>query len=301
MQQLARILNTGVTAVRDVGGDRHADIFLKNAVNRGEVTGPRVMVSGNSICRTGGHAYFSGVEADGVEGMRQAVREEIKAGADLVKIMVTGGVATPGQDIHIVQLTDEEIRVATDEAHRWKLVCAAHCHGVNGIKAAVRNGVDTIEHGLWTDEEAADLMAQYGSLLVMTIKPPNDPVHVPGRLHKYMDRDDLIRNVIGLLRDRKVPIALGCDVITHGDGMPFVMHRVVECGMSPLEAIVAATLNGAKAMNWEDRVGSIEVGKYADLVLLNSDPLLDIGHVRDISQVYRGGKPVPRPVIPVSA
>ena len=300
IQQIARILNTGVTGVRDVGGDRHVDIFIKKAINAGELIGPRLMVSGRWLCRTGGHVYWLGVEVDGVEEMRKGVREQIKAGADMIKIMVTGGLATPGANIHLVQLTDEEIRTATDEARRFGMITAAHCHALAGIKAAVRNGVYTIEHGLWTDEEAADLMASHGAMLVMTIKKIS-PLEkdLPGIDEFEKKAGALTSKVISLLRERKVPMALGTDDVMQGDGMPYVLEEVVKAGASPMEAIVAATLNGAKAMGREASLGTIEAGKYADLVILNSDPLARIGNVRDIHAVYLGGKPVSRPVNPV--
>ena len=300
IQQIARILNTGVTGVRDVGGDRHVDIFIKKAINAGELIGPRLMVSGRWLCRTGGHVYWLGVEVDGVEEMRKGVREQIKAGADMIKIMVTGGLATPGANIHLVQLTDEEIRTATDEARRFGMITAAHCHALAGIKAAVRNGVYTIEHGLWTDEEAADLMASHGAMLVMTIKKISSlEKDLPGIDEFEKKAGALTSKVISLLRERKVPMALGTDDVMQGDGMPYVLEEVVKAGASPMEAIVAATLNGAKAMGREASLGTIEAGKYADLVILNSDPLARIGNVRDIHAVYLGGKPVSRPVNPV--
>jgi imidazolonepropionase-like amidohydrolase len=300
IQQVGRILNTGVTSVRDVGGDRHVDIFVKRAIQAGELIGPRLMVSGDYLCRTGGHGWFSGCEVDGVEEMRKGVRKQIKAGADMIKIMVTGGLATPGANINLVQLTDEEIRTAAEEARRFEMITAAHCHTLPGITAAVRNGVYTIEHGLFTDEKAADLMAKHGAMLVMTIKKFSAAEQVLPGLKNYKENiEPKASNVIRILRERNVPMALGTDDVMQGDGLPFVMDAMVKYGASPMETIVFATLNGAKAMARQDRVGSIEAGKLADLVILNSDPLAKIGNVRDISAIYLGGATVKRPVNPV--
>jgi imidazolonepropionase-like amidohydrolase len=300
IQQIARILNTGVTSVRDVGGDRHVDIFIKRAIESGELIGPRLMVAGQLICRTGGHGYFIGREVDGVEEIRKEVRSQLKAGADLIKIMVTGGLATPGANINLVQLSDEEIHTATEEARRFEKITAAHCHTLPGIKAAVRNGVFTIEHGLWTDEDAADLMAKHSALLVMTIKAVSEAEKsLPGLEWFERETGPKVGKVIRILRERGVPMALGTDDVMQGDGMPYVMEAVVNAGASPMETIVAATLGGAKAMAREAGVGSLEAGKLADLVILNSDPLAKIGNVRDIHAVYLGGMEVKRPVCPV--
>ena len=286
--------------MRDVGGDRHVDIFVRDAIKRGELIGPRLMVSGRWRCRTGGHGYWLGVEVDGAEEIRKAVRTQAKAGADMLKIMVTGGLATPGANINLVQYSDEEIRAATDEARRFEMITAAHCHTLKGIKAAVRNGVYTIEHGLWTDEDAADLMAKHGAMLVMTIKKTSEAEKsLPGIDEFKKQAGVRTTNVIRILRERSVAMALGTDDVMQGDGLPYVMEEVVKAGASPLETITAATLNGAKAMGRQDSLGSVEAGKLADLLILNEDPLQDIGHVRDIAAIYLGGAPVARPASPV--
>ncbi len=300
IQQVGRILNSGVTALRDVGGDRHVDIFVKKAIKAGEVIGPRLMVSGSYLCRTGGHAYWSGMEVDGAEEMRKGVRTQIKAGADMIKIMVTGGLATPGANINLVQLTDDEIRTATEEARRFEMITAAHCHTLPGIKAAVRNGVYTIEHGLFTDEDAADLMARHGAMLVMTIKKVSAAEKdLPGLEEFLRITGPRVNKVTRMLAERNVPMALGTDDVIQGDGIPYVMDELVKSGASPMETIVAATLSGAKAMARADSLGSVESGKLADFVILNSDPLVKIGNVRDINAIYLGGKVVARPVNPV--
>ena len=300
IQQIARILDTGVTSVRDVGGDRGVDIFIRDRIKAGELIGPRLMVSGRWLCRTGGHGYWSGVEVDGAEEVRKGAREQIKAGVDMIKLMVTGGLATPGQNINLVQFTDEEIRTATDEGRRFGMITAADCHALAGIKAAVRNGVFSIEHGLFTDEEAADMMAKHGSMLVMTIKKVSEAEKdLPGLDEFLKKTGPLAGKVIRILRERNVPMALGTDDVMQGDGIPYVMDEVVKAGASPMETIVAATLNGAKAMAREDSLGSVEAGKFADMVILNSDPLASIGNVRDIHAVLRGGVEIKRPVVPV--
>ena len=168
-----RTLSQGVTAIRDVGGEQFIEMSLRDAITRGFITGPRMKLSGRVISMTGGHAHFIAREADGPDEMRKAAREQIKAGADLVKLMATGGTATPGQDIHASQLTVEEIAAVTEVAHMMGRTVAAHCHGTGGIRNCMLGGVDTIEHGTYLDEETADMMVENGASLVLTLGAGN--------------------------------------------------------------------------------------------------------------------------------
>ena len=168
-----RTLSQGVTTVRDVGGEQFIEMSLRNAINRGFIEGPRMKLSGRVISMTGGHAHFIAREADGPDEMRKAAREQIKAGADLVKLMATGGTATPGQDIHASQLTVEEISAVTEVAHMMGRHVAAHCHGTGGIRNCMLGGVDTIEHGTYLDDETADMMVANGAQLVLTLGAGN--------------------------------------------------------------------------------------------------------------------------------
>ena len=155
-----------MTTIRDVGGEKHIEMSLRSAINRGFIAGPRMKLSGRVISMTGGHAHFIAREADGADEMRKAAREQIKAGADLVKLMATGGSATPGQDIHASQLTVDEISAVTEVAHMMGRTVAAHCHGTGGIRNCILGGVDSIEHGTYLDEETADMMVANNASLV---------------------------------------------------------------------------------------------------------------------------------------
>ena len=184
-QTLRSILASGTTTVRDIGGHDYVEMSLRKAVNSGFIAGPRMKTSGKVIAMTGGHAYFIAREADGPEEVRKAAREQIKAGADTVKLMATGGAATPGQDVMASQLTVEELRAAAEAAHALGRTTATHCHGTGGIKASVMAGIDSIEHGTYLDEETATMMVERGTALVFTLgvsKPEMDKAVSPAAL-----------------------------------------------------------------------------------------------------------------------
>lgn len=303
-----RTLQQGVTTIRDVGGEKYIEMSLRDAINRGWIQGPRMKLSGRVISMTGGHAHFIAREADGPDEMRKAAREQIKAGADLVKLMATGGSATPGQDIHASQLTVAEIAAVCEVAHMMGRTVAAHCHGTGGIRNCMLGGVDSIEHGTYLDDETADMMVERGAALCLTVgvgnpdleSYPLSPVQqADAERRKPMIEQGVqqIRKTIALARSKGV--FLGCG--TDAGGNPLAPHRfalarevelIVENDVPPLEAITIATRNNAKILRWDDEIGTVEAGKYADLLLLNSDPLADIRSLRDIAAVYKGGERV---------
>ena len=164
-----RILSHGTTTVRDIGGEKYIEMSLRRAIEAGFIQGPRMKTSGRVISMTGGHAHFIAREADGPDEVRKAAREQIKAGADTVKLMATGGSATPGQDIMASQFTVDEIKAAVETAHMMGRTVAAHCHGTGGIKNCLLAGVDSIEHGTYLDDETADMMVENGAALVLTL------------------------------------------------------------------------------------------------------------------------------------
>ena len=303
-----RVLSHGTTTVRDIGGEKYIEMSLRHAINAGFITGPRMKTSGRVISMTGGHAHFIAREADGPDEVRKAAREQIKAGADTVKLMATGGSATPGQDIHASQFTVAEIQAAVETAHMMGRTVAAHCHGTGGIKNCLLAGVDSIEHGTYLDEETADMMVANGAELVLTIgvgnpdleRLPLTPVQkADAERRKPMIEQGIkqIRRTIALARSKGVFLGCGSDaggnpLAPHHFSMARELELLVENDVPPMEAIGIVTRNNAKVMRWDDEIGTVEAGKFADLLLLNSDPLSDISNVRDIAAVYKGGEKV---------
>ncbi len=303
-----RTLSHGVTAIRDVGGEQFIEMSLRNAINRGFIEGPRMKLSGRVISMTGGHAHFIAREADGPDEMRKAAREQIKAGADLVKLMATGGTATPGQDIHASQLTVEEISAVTEVAHMMGRKVAAHCHGTGGIRNCMLGGVDTIEHGTYLDEETADMMVENGATLVLTLGAGNpdlesyplSPVQqADAERRKPMIEQGIkqIRGTIALARSKGIFLGIGTDaggnpLAPHNFSMARELELLVNNDLTALEAITIGTRNNAAVLDMEDDIGTVEAGKYADLLLLDADPLVDIRNLREIAAVYKGGEKV---------
>ncbi len=303
-----RTLSHGVTTVRDVGGEQYIEMGLRRAIDRGFIEGPRMKLSGRVISMTGGHAHFIAREADGPDEMRKAAREQIKAGADLVKLMATGGTATPGQDIHASQLTVEEISAVTEVARMMGRKVAAHCHGTGGIRNCMLGGVDTIEHGTYLDEETADMMVENSAALVLTLGAGNpdlesyplSPVQqADAERRKPMIEQGIkqIRGTIALARAKGIFLGIGTDaggnpLAPHNFSMARELELLVDNDLTAMEAITIGTRNNAAVLDMEDDIGTVEAGKYADLLLLKSDPLVDIRNLRDIAAVVKGGKKV---------
>lgn len=303
-----RVLSHGVTTVRDVGGEKYLEMALRDAIEAGFITGPRIKASGRVISMTGGHAHFIAREADGPDEVRKAAREQIKAGADLVKLMATGGSATPGQDIHASQFTVEEIKAAVETAHMMGREVAAHCHGVGGIRNCMLGGVDTIEHGTYLDEETADMMAANGAQLVLTIgvgqpdleRMPLTPVQQADAERRKAGIESgkaQIRKTIALAQSKGIFIGCGTDaggnpLAPHFYSMAREIELLVENDIPQMEAICIGTRNNAKVLRWDDEIGTVESGKYADLLLINGNPLNDITNLRNIAAVYKGGEKV---------
>ncbi len=303
-----RTLSHGVTTIRDVGGEQFIEMSLRNAINRGFIEGPRMKLSGRVISMTGGHAHFIAREADGPDEMRKAAREQIKAGADLVKLMATGGTATPGQDIHASQLTVAEISAVTEVAHMMGRKVAAHCHGTGGIRNCMLGGVDTIEHGTYLDDETADMMVENGAALVLTLGAGNpdlesyplSPVQqADAERRKPMIEQGVkqIRQTIALARAKGIFLGIGTDaggnpLAPHNFSMARELELLVDNDLTALEAISIGTRNNAEILDMADDIGTVEAGKYADLLLTNADPLVDIRNLRDVAAVVKGGKKV---------
>ncbi len=282
-----RTLLAGVTTVRDMGGREYVDLAVRDAVKSGLIPGPRILASGRMICMTGGHGWsLGGREADGPDEVRRAVREQIKAGCDLIKLMATGGVLSPGMEAGAPQLTEEELRAGVEEAHKANRRTATHAQGRQGVLNALRAGIDSIEHGVDLDEEAISLMIKRGVALIPTLSAPFNMERrgvedgVPEFALKKTARVKSIHlRSVQLARQLGVKVAMGTDA-----GTPFNQHGqnlnelrfMTEVGFSPEEALRAATQTGAQVLGLEEELGLIEAGKLADLVVVQGSPLNDI-------------------------
>lgn len=294
--QLARqTLESGITTVRDVGSRDHSIFALKQAIDKGLTPGPRIIGAGLAICMIGGHARFIGQEVEGVDQVRKVVREQIDAGAEVIKVIASGGVLTPGTSPDQAQMTLEELSAAVDEAKRAGRKVAAHAHGASGMKNAIRAGAHSIEHATLMDEEAADLCEQQGVYIVPTLSAlattaacrrgcgiPDSALDKAKSMTKRHQASFKQAHHRGLL------IAMGTDAGTpfnnHGDNAQ-ELERMVAFGMTPMEAIIASTSSAARLIGIQDQVGTIERGKEADLLLIDGNPLRKIDLLRDRSRI----------------
>ncbi|MGQ9518416.1 MAG: amidohydrolase family protein [Anaerolineae bacterium] len=300
-QHAERTLRAGITTVRDLGGMEYVDIALRDAINEGLIAGPRMRVSGKVICMTGGHGWGpGGREADGPDEVRKAAREQLKAGADIIKIMATGGVMTLGVEPGSQQLTEEEMRAAVEEARKAGKLTASHAQGTAGIKAVVRAGIDSIEHGFYLDDEAIELMLAHGTYYVPTlaalhhILEAGTAAGIPAfMVEKSLRARDAQLDSFERARRAGVPIAAGNDGGTPfnpAGNLPSELERLVENGMTPAEALMSATKVAAQLLRMEAEIGTIEAGKRADLVVLEADPLEDIRGVHQVWMVIKDGR-----------
>ncbi|MCW3992783.1 MAG: amidohydrolase family protein [Candidatus Bathyarchaeota archaeon] len=298
-----RTLLAGVTSVRDMGGKDGIDLALREAIRSGLISGPRMLASGRLICMTGGHGWQVGQEADGPDEVMRAAREQIKAGADVVKLMATGGVMTPDVEPGSEQLTEEELSAGIQEAHKAGRKTATHAMGTQGILNALRAGIDSIEHGVFLNEEAISLMVKRDVPLIPTLsalyhieKRGIEAGIPPFAVEKTHRVKPFHLESVRMARGAGVHVAMGTDA-----GTPFNMHgenlgelrRLVEVGYSSMEAIQAGTQIAAKVMGLGEELGTIEEGKLADLIVVEGDPLEDIGlllSTEAIRLVMRGGK-----------
>lgn len=308
-------LQAGFTTVRDVGVYRgFADVQLRDAINAGLVPGPRMFVAGTYVTVTGGGGEITGLPAgtevpaifrrgvaDNEAEVRRRVNEILDAGADFIKLIATGAVLADGTEPGQSEYTEAEIRAAVEEAGRRGSFVAAHAHGAEGIKRAVRAGARSIEHGSLMDDEAIALMKQHGTFLVADIYN-GDYIDSVGRrdgwsaeiLRKNLDTTEAQREGFRKAVAAGVNIAYGTDsgVYPHGDNARQFAY-MVRYGMTPLQAIRAATLESARMLRKEKELGSIDPGKLADLVALACDPLADIACLQQVRGVVKAGVPVP--------
>ena len=297
-------LHAGFTTVRTLGGRDGADPALRDAQASGLVEGPRIVATNLVICMTGGHGAWIGREADGPEDVRKAVREQLKAGADCIKLIATGGVMTPGVEPGAQQLSDEELSAGVEEAHKAGRRAAAHAHGSAGINAAVRAGIDSIEHGSFMTDESIDLMKQHGTFFSVTLCSSEGFFNAPpGSVAEWaMAKATRVRAAMDDSFRRAyaagVRLVLGTDAGTpynrHGDNAR-EMALMVKLGAEPLDALRAGTRNGAELLGKLDEIGTIEAGKLADLVLCRGDAVADVGRLcspDNVRLVVQGGRVV---------
>ncbi len=304
--EMANTVRAGITTVRNAGSTNFIDIAVRKAVEEGMVVGPRILASGKIICMmTAGNEYFKGLyhEADGVDENRKAAREQLKEGADYLKVMATGAIMNPGGVPGAPHLNVEEIRAVVEEGEKSGKHTAAHAHGAEGIKNAIRAGVRTIEHGTLADEEALKMMADQGIFLTSTLSSNFWMInaHTRNGIPQFMF--EKAEEVAGIRRENLrralsmgVKVVMGTDAGTpynyHGKNAMELIQYVREGIMSEKEAIIASTRTAADAIGMLDSVGTLEKGKYADFLVLSKNPLNDITCLQDLdalSMVFKEG------------
>lgn len=303
-------LQAGFTTIRNVGADDWADVALKQAVEDGVVPGPRIFTAGHSLGITGGHCDSNGYRPDIFEepGPRQgivntpgqaveAVRYQVKYGADVIKICATGGVLSAGDAVGVPQLTPEEMRAIVETAGMAERRVAAHAHGGEGIKAAVRAGVASIEHGSMLDEEAIALMREHGTWLVPTmmafeavVTGAREGTLAPWAAAKALEIAPHARRSVERAIRGGVKVAFGTDagVFPHGRNAG-ELALLVDAGMTPLQALRAATVEAARLLDRESELGAVAAGRRADLIAVDGDPLEDVRLLEDVRFVMKDG------------
>jgi len=301
-------LLAGVTTVRNLGADAYTDVALRDAINEGDVPGPRMLVSGPALGITGGHCddnllapefkFESMGVADGVEGVRRGVRRNIKYGVDVIKYCGTGGVFSKGDTPGGQQYTAAEASALIDEAHMHGRRVAVHAHGADGIKVGIRAGVDTVEHASLIDDEGLQLAKQAGVYLSMDIyntEYTQSEGPKRGELEEFLRKDREIaevqrQNFAKAVR-MGIKLTFGTDagVYRHGDNAK-QLATMVRYGMTPMQALQAATLSGADALGLKGKVGSIATGHHADIIAVNTDPITDVRAVENVSFVMKDGR-----------
>jgi imidazolonepropionase-like amidohydrolase len=298
-------LMAGFTTVRNVGAGGYSDVDLRDAINAGQVPGPHMQVSGPALGITGGHCdenllpiqyhvVGDGV-ADGIAGVQHMVRQNIKYGADVIKICATGGVLSKGDDPQASQYTLEEMQAIVADAHRLGRRVAAHAHGAQGILWATLAGVDSIEHGSYINDEAIAAMKKNGTYLVPTLYLEDwmlEKGNLPPFYHqKMVDVSAVAKTNIKRAMQAGVKIALGTDaaVYPHGLNAHELDVYVNQLGMSPLAALQSATINAADLMNWTAKTGSLDAGKWADIIAVESNPFDDVRVLQNVKFVMKAG------------
>jgi imidazolonepropionase-like amidohydrolase len=304
-----RTLEAGFTTIRNVGADDYIDFALRNAINAGKIPGPRILASGPSLSATGGHGdlnkmspyvHIDGINgiADGVDAVHKKVRENIKYGADVIKILATAGVLSEEESVGGPQYSFEEMKAAVDEAALWGRKVAAHAHGAEGIRMAIRAGVASVEHCSFIDDEGLALAKEHGTWLVFDIYNDDYILAEYGRLgfpESTLAKERLVGRTQRENFTRAVKagckLAYGTDsgVYPHGwNGKQF--RHMVQWGMTPMQAIQSATTSAAELLGWSRKVGQLAPGYFADLVAVKGDPLADVTVLEHVAFVMKGGE-----------
>jgi imidazolonepropionase-like amidohydrolase len=303
-------LEAGFTTVRNVGADGYSDIALRDAIKAGDVPGPRILASGPALSITGGHGdenflapqfnWSTDGVADGIDGVTKKVRENIKYGADVIKFMATGGVLSEGDNPALAQYSPEEMKAIVDTAHGLGRKVAAHAHGATGIKYAVIAGVDSIEHGSYINDEDIALMKQHGTYLVPTVYLEDwliENVHVLGLTPNMIEKANAVlpiaqQNLSHAFKSG-VKVAFGTDAAVYPHGLNArEFGKMVDMGLPRLQSIQAATVNAADLIGWSDRVGTLEPGKFADIIAVDGDPVANVHILENVQFVMKGGEVV---------
>lgn len=292
-------LDAGVTYVRVVGQAHFIDVAIKRAFEEGLYDGPRIQPSGYAIIATGGHGHnLPGCyEVDGPDGIRKAVRFQLRNGVDAIKLIITGGIGTPGEEVNTPQLSAEEIAAATQIAHWAGRRVAVHAGNSQSIAAAARAGVDSVEHGYQIDEVTADLMAERGTYYVPTLIVTQDPAYTKDPARPEWWRNKIERAAAEHLRSFERARRAGVKVVLGSDAPGIARHAILEleslvtAGMTPLEAVQAATSTAAELAG-DDGLGAVAPGKLADLLVVEGDPSRAISDVRNVRLVFQGGRPL---------
>ena len=299
VHNMRAMLMGGITSIRTLGTAWELDFNLRNAIDRGLIPGPRMIAAGRGISMTGGHGHSFSIEADGPDQVRKAVRTCIRNGADVIKLFATGGVLTPCGIPGIPQLDLEELEAAVREAHKHGIKLAAHAEGRKGVNDALAAGIDSIEHGYFLDnDEGIERLVRNGAWLVPTIMAydliANGSTHGISSEAVASAASALEYNTVGFRSavDAGAKIAMGSDAGTplndHGRAWRELTF-MVKNGMSPMQALVAATRGGAELLGMGHDIGTLEPGKAADLVVVSGDPLSDISDVGRVSWVVKEG------------
>lgn len=293
-------LESGVTFIRVVGTEENYDLQIKEAIENHVIEGPHMYCASKVICMTGGHGWQEGIKADGKDACLKAVRTQLRSGVDLIKIMATGGVMTKGVEPGNAQFTVDEMKVMIEEAHKAGRKTATHAQGLQGIKNALYAGIDSIEHGCFLDDECLERMKEQNTFLVPTLCAPQCIIDkgVENGVAQYMvDKTLKVKDAhvesVKKAYEKGIPIALGTDAGTpfnYHNNTAYEMELLARLNIPNMDILKMATINSARCVGVEKDYGSIEVGKQADLVCLNENPLENISNVRKINRVIQSGK-----------